>query len=296
MEQEGTFTRDRSERITRRFLVGGLCFGLLMGGVGCGAAVLDEGSLSVNACIMTDYVRQRFGNPKQHSGIRYNQAAGVGFQKVALANLPGLRVVKPNWKTFKSEERGERTKKRFKGVKPDAVLGATQGSPYPFGPVITTHPESTFIEVKAVKGAITPGYANWQTIGLLDALSNSPAASDRGPNRAYPSLYFITTGDTSITEEVVNIASVKKILVWISCVADVHGTLFVQPPRCLNCSSVFDNGYQTQGVQVGPFFPFPELGDPGMGGLDEPILDDGLVGYPGVPGKTSPNPGEDIEL
>jgi len=65
-----------------------------MGGVGCGAAVADEGSLSVNACITTADVRRRFGNPKQHSGITYNQAAGVEVQKVVLANSPGLRVVK----------------------------------------------------------------------------------------------------------------------------------------------------------------------------------------------------------
>jgi len=69
MELEGTFARDGVEGVGRRFLVGGLCFGLLMGGVGCGAAVADEGSL-------------------------YNQAAGVEVQKVVLANLPGLRVVK----------------------------------------------------------------------------------------------------------------------------------------------------------------------------------------------------------
>jgi hypothetical protein len=33
-----------------------------------------------------------------------------------------------------------------------------------------------------------------------------------------------------------------------------------------------------------------ELGKPGSGGLDEPILDDKLVGFPGAPGDTSPNP------
>ena len=70
---------------------------------------------------------------------------------------------------------------------------------------------------------------------------------------------------------------------------------FVQPPKCLNCSSVFDDKSQMQGMQVGPIFSFSELGGTGWGGLDEPILDDGLVGFPGKPGDTSPNPGEDIK-
>jgi hypothetical protein len=77
------------------------------------------------------------------------------------------------------------------------VLGSA-GSPTPLPPIITAYPECTFIEVKAVKGAITLSYARYQIAGMLDVLSRCDAASSTGRDRGYPSLYFIVTNDTII--------------------------------------------------------------------------------------------------
>jgi hypothetical protein len=57
----------------------------------------------------------------------------------------------------------------------------------------------------------------------------------------------------------------------------------------LNCTAVFQRG-QLPSTLFGPLFDLGTLKASSPGGLDEPMLDDSLVGYPGTPGKTEPNP------
>ncbi len=169
------------------------------------------------------------------------------------------------------------------------VAGAPIGSgPLPM--VVTTYPESTFIEVKAVKGSIALAYGRRQIAGMLDVLSKSQAASSSGSNRAYPNLYFVTTTDAIIAPDVIQDGVKRKILVWQSHVLLVKGRLVVAPPVCLNCFNVLV-GTQIQTVLL-PGIPFTigPLGMSAIAAVDAPILDDGLLGYPGLPGTTAPNP------
>ncbi|MDC0742538.1 hypothetical protein [Polyangium mundeleinium] len=195
-----------------------------------------------------------------------------------------------NGKVFPSAWREEASDKRFRGVKPDGVTGAIQGFHGPLPPVISTHPESTFVEVKAVKGTVNLEYAQYQSLGMLDALSKSPAASSTGPDRAYPSLYFVVAGDTSIGTDVGVRAASNQILVWVSAVRDHGGgKLQVGPPWCMNCGAVLQGKQLPAPTLDGPSFYVQKLRASGDRGLDKPILDDGLVGHPGTPGNTRPH-------
>jgi len=270
----------------RRSVTALLCIVVAMTAAGCTVPDTASGMPPLT----TVDLRKMLGNPKKLKGIQYNREVGLAFQKRVLANLPGSLSLRSNTKPFESDERNRRTTGRIKSVIPDGVAGASEGMSSPLPPIITTHPESTFIEVKAVNGIIRPSYGQWQILGMLDALSHSPAASSTGPQRAYPSLYFIVTGDTGIAPEVEVEASNRNVLVWLSFVAKTWaGRLQVTPPVCLNCWKVLKER-QVAATLFGPTFSLPSLGTGGSGGLDQPILDDNLVGDPGTPGDTSPNP------
>ncbi|MDC3959490.1 hypothetical protein [Polyangium jinanense] len=173
---------------------------------------------------------------------------------------------------------------------PDGVTGAVEGFHGSLPPVISTHPESTFVEVKAVKGVVNLEYAQYQILGMLDALSKSPAAFSTGPDRAYPSLYFVVCGDTTIGTDIGDVAASRNILVWVSPVRD-HGAgeLQVSRPWCMNCGAVLQGKQLPAPTLDGPSFHVQKLRASGDRGLDKPILDDGLVGHPGTPGNTRPH-------
>ncbi|MRG96621.1 hypothetical protein [Polyangium spumosum] len=239
--------------------------------------------------VTTAKLRQYYGNPNRLSGIEYNRAVGLRFQRDVLGNLPGGKVLASNRQPFPSPQRKERSGGRFRGVIPDGVTGAIEGFKGPLPPVISTHPESTFIEVKAVKGTVNLDYAQYQILGMLDVLTRSAAASSTGPDRAYPSLYFVVTGDTSIGNGVVDHATTLRILLWVSGVEDLGGgDLRVAPPLCLNCHAILP-GKKLPGTLSGRSFHVHDLSDAGDRGLDKPMLDDGLVGHPGTPGNTRPH-------
>ncbi|MBK9264013.1 MAG: hypothetical protein IPM54_29950 [Polyangiaceae bacterium] len=241
--------------------------------------------------LTTRELRRIIGNPNGLRGIRYNQAVGLTFQKFVLAHMPGPKMSFANTKPYPSPVRTASTRNRLRSVIPDGVAGASIGSNSPLGATVTTYPESTFIEVKAVKGKITRSYGQYQIEGMLDVLSRSQAASSMGSSRAYPSLYFVITGDTSIAPDVTQEATRLKILVWLSYVTVFpDDRLQVAAPTCLNCAHIFI-GPGTPGVVI-PGLTF-RLGAPGISVpvlFDPPILDDGLIGHPGLPGLTAPNP------
>ncbi|MDI1442978.1 hypothetical protein [Polyangium sp. 6x1] len=244
---------------------------------------------AISDMVTTAKLREYYGNPNRLSGIEYNRAVGLRFQRDVLGALPGPKVLASNNKTFESDLRSQKTGKRFRGVKPDGVTGAAEGFDGTLPPVISTHPESTFVEVKAVKGVVNLAYAEYQILGMLDALSKSQAASSTGPDRAYPSLYFVVTGDTSIGTDIEDYAASLRILIWLSPVLDHGGgKLQVAAPRCLNCHAILQ-GKQLPATLYGPSFYVHNLSSSGDRGLDKPILDDGLVGHPGTPGNTRPH-------
>ena len=268
-------------------------FGLAWIGWGlfCGASLVwDVPDAQAQTPLSTRELRRIMGNPKGLVGIRYNQEVGVTFQKAVLAHLPGPKMSWANTKPFVSQLRAARTANQFLSVIPDGVAGASIGSRDPFGSLISTYPESTFIEIKAVKGKITLSYGRHQIEGMLDVLSRSQAATSSGSNRAYPNLYFVMTGDTSIGQDVIQEATRRHIVLWISYVTVYpDDRLQVAAPTCLNCVQLLAFG--TPGIVL-PGIPF-RIGPPGAGvplPVDPPILDDGLIGNPGVPGQTAPNP------
>jgi len=240
--------------------------------------------------LTTRELRRIMGNPKGLVGIQYNREVGVTFQRFVLANLPGPKLTYANTKSFASPVRDGRTNLRFKSVIPDGVAGATLGSRSPLGAVISTYPESTFIEVKAVKGKLTRSYGQYQIEGMIDALSRSQAGTSSGSNRAYPNLYFVMTGDTIVGPDVIAEATRRDVVVWISFVTVFpDDRLQVAAPTCLNCVQLLafgTPGFVLPGMtfRIGP----PSSGFPVL--FDPPILDDNLVGEPGLPGPTAPNP------
>ena len=242
------------------------------------------------APMTTGDLRRIVGNPTGLVGIQYNREVGLRFQKDVLAHLAGLKFAYPNTKPFPSDARKTATSNKHASVIPDGVAGATIGASGAMPMVTTTYPESTFIEVKAVKGSISLAYGRHQILGMLDALSRSPAASSVGDNRAYPSLYFVLTTDAIIASDVVQKAVKWKILVWQSNVLEVKGKLVVAPPTCMNCFEVLVGAQMQNAMLPGMPFTLGALGSTALATLDAPILDDNLLGSPGVPGITAPNP------
>jgi hypothetical protein len=267
-----------------------ICFVVAMGATGCMLPDTQQHVVSVANLVTTTDLRQMLGNPDKLEGIRYNQAVGLHYQKRVLPHLPWYKSLRSNGKPFASDERYQRTKKRISTVVPDGVTGACEGMPSPLPPVTFTDHESTFVEVKALNGVLNLAYGRYQILGMLDALSKSPAASSTGPRRAYPSLYLVITSDTALGTDIERLGTELKVLVWVSWVEKLWtGRLQVTAPLCLNCAYILPDK-STPLTAPGPSFSLGELGKPGPGGLDEPILDDKLIGFPGAPGDTSPNP------
>jgi hypothetical protein len=241
--------------------------------------------------LTTTELRQMLGNPRKLVGIEYNRTVGLAFQRAVLRNLPGGKMMPSNTKSFASAERRDATQGRLLSVIPDGLTGASEGSPTPMPMFITTYPESTFIEVKAVKGTLGLAYGKQQLRGMIDVLSRSQAASSVGERRAYPSLHFIITGDANVATELQDHAAKRKVLVWLSSVLNLGGgDLQVTSPICLNCTQVLDSGQKASTLPPGPVFTIPKLGAGVPDSLDAPILDDRSVGHPGAPGDTTPNP------
>ncbi|UQA60750.1 hypothetical protein [Polyangium aurulentum] len=267
-----------------------ICFVVAMVATGCTVADTQPHPVSPANLVDTIELRQMLGNPEKLKGIAYNRAVGLHWQKVILPNLPWYRSLLSNGKPFTSDARYEQTKRRITTVIPDGVTGACEGMPSPLPPFTFTHHESTFVEVKALNGVLNLAYGRYQILGMLDALSKSPAASSTGPRRAYPSLYLIITEDTALGSDIEWRGRDLNVLVWVSWVEKLWtGRLQVTAPICLNCAFIFlDKSIPL--TAPGPSFSLGTLGEPGPGGQDEPILDDKLVGFPGAPGDTSPNP------
>lgn len=229
-----------------------------------------------------------------HQGIAWNRAVGRAFQDFALHNLPGSGFLPENHRLFYSDERHKLTSFTIMNVVPDGVTDAPAGARNPWEIGLTTpYPNSSFIEVKAVRGTITLRYARWQIQGMLDALAHSPAGMASGYRRPYPTLTFIVTADTFIGLDVINEATAKKIALWQAVAMELPpgGRFQIAVPLCLNCALV----YGPSGVAFPP--PPGTVGTmvptgPGVGGTDPPMLDDGFVGNNGPfsgPGNTTPN-------
>jgi hypothetical protein len=119
--------------------------------------------------------------------------------------------------SFKSPERELKTrnsKKKYKGVVPEAVSSVMTIDLAPFGygpPIPIFYPSSGFWDAKSYKAGktITLSRPDYQTQGYLDYLSHySPAALAPVPKNEHPvgHLLYITTSDVGISQDVLNYA------------------------------------------------------------------------------------------
>jgi hypothetical protein len=274
----------RIHRLVALFLLAAACFL-------CAAPRRADAQLALPTPLTTTRLRQ-LCTPTMGSlqGIQFNRACGRAFQDFVLRSMPGGVRLPENFTPFGSVERGQRTNFMFNNVIPDAVTASPAGTGQPYG-MAAQFPNSTFVEVKAVKGILRLSYGRWQILGMLDALRKSPAARSSGPRRAFPNMVFVATADTIISPEVITFATKENIVLWWAVVLEIGNQLVVGSPLCLNCTAVY---VTTNRIPL----PVP-LGIPGallpavpVTTLDHNTLDDSFVGTSGPfagPGNTSPN-------
>jgi hypothetical protein len=140
-----------------------------------------------------------------------------------LAGRPGTR--------FDSEERANRPNGR-RGVRPDAL--GTVRDVRPSGQTITFE-NSFFIDAKRGNQIISPSDYNYEAVGYADVLGRSPAAStgNAGPR---PLMLYVTTQDTRISQEVVDLFTRRRVVVAQMFMARVPGTyrFYLTEPIILN--------------------------------------------------------------
>lgn len=110
---------------------------------------------------------------------------------------------------------------------------------------------SAFIEVKAT-GRVSRSSSNGQTLGLIDALSNSPAAQAG----AVPALILVTTADTKVGTSTIGTANLNGVAVFqVTTFTDEDGHLTFSPAALLTNPTVESkDGMQ---VNVPTSFIFP---------------------------------------
>ncbi|MEM9339926.1 MAG: hypothetical protein AAGA66_14410 [Bacteroidota bacterium] len=114
-----------------------------------------------------------------------------------------------------------------------------------------TFANSTFVEVKAT-GRVSRSSSKGQTLGLINALTQSPAALAG----AVPALVLITTADTKVGNSTISEANNSKVAVFqIKTFTDKDGNLtFGNPSLLTNPTVVNDDGSE---VIVPTTFLFP---------------------------------------
>jgi len=168
--------------------------------------------------------------------VPFNRVVGTEFQRWALHAFPG-HPLPENFQNLRTPGREQLTRLRPGGavhhVRPDAV-----------GPAVTVvwerllsvprpsmvpAPGSVFVEVKAVKGFLTPSYDDYQVAGLIEAAATSPAALMADPERPIPAIIFITTGDTLISPLVMSDATARRVAIWHAVVFELPGSATDRP-------------------------------------------------------------------
>jgi hypothetical protein len=203
------------------------------GGLGDGSP--DDGATPLTNARLREVARARgFGAA---TGPVFNGNVGRAFQRWALAAFPG-RSLPENTQTLRSELRERLTRLRvggpLLGVRPDAIGGAVTlawaGFPATAAAPREVHAGgSVFVEVKAIKGALTVSHSAHQLSGLIDVAANSVAARLADPQRPTPAVIFITTSDTSISPSLLTEARERGVAIWQAVVFELRGSTVNQP-------------------------------------------------------------------
>ncbi len=174
------------------------------------------------------------------TGIAFNRAVGLAFENFVLSSL-GL--VPRNTNLFFSPARAAATGGLPASVIPEAVRPITKYQlKAGFIPWPTTYPDSSFYEVKAVRGVIGLGHSRSQILGLIDVASRSSAGVATGAHRPRPIVTFITTGDTVIGPDVIAEATKRGVAVWQAVVTEDPSASTTNPT-----------------LSIGPFIPLNPL-------------------------------------
>jgi hypothetical protein len=171
------------------------------------------------------------------TGIQQSRAIGVAFEAWVLTTLgvvPSPPGPDKNSTLFMSQARKKSTGGLPASVIPEFVGDQT----YTVAGMSATFPQSVLYEVKAVTAPLTLGTSNWQILGLLD-VANNLNAMDAG-TRPAPAVFFITTGNTTVSTGVLTQATMSmwSVAVWQQKVLyDANGgsnpNLTLGPPDCL---------------------------------------------------------------
>jgi len=154
------------------------------------------------------------------TGIQFNRAVGRAFQDFAIQSFGQVE----NFMLFPSPDRAAATGGLPASVMPDVVRPVMKYE-YKWGfiPWITPLPNSSFWEVKAVRGTLSLSSSNYQMLGMVDAAARSPAGVATGPHRPLPVLSFITTADTVISPGVLAEATKRGVIVYQSIAYVIPG-------------------------------------------------------------------------
>lgn len=196
--------------------------------------------------------------------VEENRVVGRMFQERVLRNL----MLPENTQFFLSGQRlrmaapDPKTMQPPRWVVPDAVeaaIGGFKDPRYPEHGETRAAVKSTFIEVKAVHGTIHLDHSNYQILGMIDYLAkNSAASGSKGAYRPFPTLYFVTTSDTIIGQDVLKEATDRDVVIWQSLTYTVRDNIVIGTPMILN-----PQVFQKHGISVVPVSPYPVIGPTG---------------------------------
>lgn len=145
---------------------------------------------------------------------------GRAFQNFALATIRPGTPIPENFRLFPSPARAAATGGAIQNVEPDGVLPLVFVN-FPAGPT-ETYPDSVFYEAKALQGGLLPpSYQQYQILGFIDALSNSPAKTAG----KIPAIIFLTSADIrQISNATVAEASFRGVAVWHAIGCEIPGS------------------------------------------------------------------------
>lgn len=167
----------------------------------------------------TAATKARLDQLANSQGIPINQV-GRAFQNFALATIRPGTPIPENFRLFPSPARAAATGGAIQNVVPDGVLPLVFVN-FPAGPT-ETYANSVFYEVKALSGGLLPpSYSDYQILGFIDALGNSPAKTAG----RIPAIIFLTSADIKqISNATVAEASLRGVAVWHAIGCEIPGS------------------------------------------------------------------------
>ena len=170
------------------------------------------------------------------TGITFNRRVGAAFEHIAIVSQDNS-VMKPiiEQQTFFSPERARRTAHLKRGpvprVRPDGVRSVIVNEFQFWWPPINTtiYPNSSFFEVKAVRGILRLSSNRHQIRGILDVARRSQAGRvDKA------TVVFVTTADAIIGKDIKDRANLLGISLYQVVAGEKDGFIYFSNPLRIN--------------------------------------------------------------